>query len=243
MRPEKASIVSDLSEKLKGSPFMLVTDYQRMKVDQFGELRNRLAPAGAEVRVVKNSFLKRAMADSGMPDVTDKLVGQTAVVLGENDAAPIAKILKIFAAEFKIAALKVGVIDREIMSSAQVEALADLPSREVLRGQLLGLLLAPATRLVRVLNEPASAFARLLQAKADKGEPAGPTKKVEAPQSEAGAPQSEAGNETTSAEPAAAVSAPEAPAAEVSPIEPKMEATAPETAESEVKPPATEGAE
>lgn len=236
MRPEKASIVSDLSEKLKGSPFMLVTDYQRMKVDQFGELRNRLAPAGAEVRVVKNSFLKRAMSDSGMPDVTDKLVGQTAVVLGENDAAPIAKILKIFAAEFKIAALKVGVINREIMSSAQVEALADLPSREVLRGQLLGLLLAPATRLVRVLNEPASAFARLLQAKADEDEPATPVQKVETP-------QSEAGNETASAEPAAAVSAPEAPAAEVSPIEPAAEATAPETTESEVKPAATEGAE
>ena len=53
MRPEKASIVSDLAEKLNRSPFVLVTDYQRMKVDQFGDLRNRLAPAGAEVRVVK----------------------------------------------------------------------------------------------------------------------------------------------------------------------------------------------
>ena len=60
MRPEKASIVSDLSEKLKRSPFMLVTDYQRMKVDNFGELRTRLAPVGAEVHVVKNNFLKRA---------------------------------------------------------------------------------------------------------------------------------------------------------------------------------------
>ena len=103
MRPEKASIVSDLSEKLNRSPFLLVTDYQRMKVDQFGELRNRLAPAGAEVRVVKNSFLKRAMADSGMPDVADKLTGQTAIVMGKNDVAPVAKILKMFAAEFKIA--------------------------------------------------------------------------------------------------------------------------------------------
>lgn len=237
MRPEKASIVSDLSEKLKGSPFVLVTDYQRMKVDQFGELRNRLAPAGAEVRVVKNSFLKRAMADSGMPDIADKLVGQTALVLGENDAAPIAKILKIFAAEFKVAALKVGVIDREIMSSAQVEALADLPSREVLRGQLLGLLLAPATRLVRVLNEPASAFARLLQAKADKGEPASAAKKVEAA-------QSETKSEMAASEPAAVASAPEAPAAEVGPVEPQAEtaASAP-TVENEPKPPATEGAE
>jgi large subunit ribosomal protein L10 len=172
MRPEKASIVSDLSEKLNRSPFLLVTDYQRMKVDQFGELRNRLAPAGAEVRVVKNSFLKRAMADSGMPDVGDKLTGQTAIVLGENDVAPIAKILKLFAAEFKIATLKIGVVDKAVLSTSDVEALAELPAREILLSQLLGLLLAPATRLVRVLNEPASAFARLLAAKAEKGEAA-----------------------------------------------------------------------
>ncbi len=166
MRPEKATIVADLSEKLNRSPFMLVTDYQRMKVGQFGELRNRLMPAGAEVRVVKNSFLKRAMADSGLPDVSDQLMGQTAVVTGEKDVAPVAKILKVFAAEFKIAALKVGVVDRAVLSTADVEALAELPSREVLLSQLLSLLLMPATSLVRVLNEPASAFARLLNAKA-----------------------------------------------------------------------------
>ncbi len=139
MRPEKASIVSDLSEKINRSPFMLVTDYQKMKVTQFGELRNRLSPAGAEVRVVKNSFLKRAMAESGYPDVSDQLTGQTAVVLGENDVAPVAKILKTFAAEFKIAALKVGVVDKVILSTKDVEALAELPSREVLLSQLLGL--------------------------------------------------------------------------------------------------------
>jgi large subunit ribosomal protein L10 len=170
MRPEKANIVSDLSEKLNRSPFLLVTDYQRMNVDQFGELRNRLAPAGAEVRVVKNSFLKRAMADSGLPDVADKLIGQTAIVMGENDVAPVAKILKLFAAEFKIAALKIGVVDKAVLSTSDVEALAELPAREVLLSQLLGLFLAPATRLVRVLNEPASAFARLLKARGEKEE-------------------------------------------------------------------------
>jgi large subunit ribosomal protein L10 len=212
MRPEKASIVADLSEKLNRSPFLLVTDYQRMKVDQFGELRNRLAPAGAEVRVVKNSFLKRAMADSGMPDVGDKLTGQTAIVLGENDVAPIAKILKLFAAEFKIATLKIGVVDKAVLSTSDVEALAELPSREILLSQLLGLLLAPATRLVRVLNEPASAFARLLAAKAEKGEAAA-----------AAAPAAEAKQEQP-AEPAAPeAKQDEAPAA-------TAEATAPEQA-------------
>ena len=168
MRPEKASIVSELSEKLKHSPFVLVADYQRMKVGDFSELRNRLAPAGAEVHVVKNSFLKRAMTNSGFADVSDKLVGQTAVVTGEKDLAPVAKVLKRFATEFKIAALKIGLVDRALLSAAELEQIADLPAREVLQAQLLGLLLAPATRLVRVLHEPGSALARLLKAKAEK---------------------------------------------------------------------------
>ena len=150
------------------SSFMLVTDYQKMKVPQFGELRNRLSPVGGEIHVVKNSFLKRAMASSGLPDVGDQLTGQTAVVTGQADVAPIAKILKTFAAEFKIAALKVGVVDKSVLSTADVEALADLPPREVLLAQLLGLLLSPMSGLARLLNEPGASLARLLQAKGEK---------------------------------------------------------------------------
>jgi large subunit ribosomal protein L10 len=245
MRPEKANIVSDLSEKLNKSPFLLVTDYQRMKVDQFGELRNRLAPAGAEVRVVKNSFLKRAMVDSGMPDVSDKLTGQTAIVLGENDVAPVAKILKLFAAEFKIATLKIGVVDKAVLSTADVEALAELPSREILLSQLLGVLLAPATSLVRVLNEPASAFARLLKAKGDKDEAASAATAAPAPEAPAPAPSAEAAPtpEATQEAPVAeakqeapvAETKEEAPAAEQAPAAaaetPAAEATTGETTE------------
>jgi large subunit ribosomal protein L10 len=240
MRPEKANIVADLSEKLNRSPFLLVTDYQRMKVDQFGELRNRLAPAGAEVRVVKNSFLKRAMADSGMPDLADKLTGQTAIVMGENDVAPVAKILKLFAAEFKIAALKIGVVDKEILSTSDVEALAELPSREILLSQLLGLLLAPATRLVRVLNEPASAFARVLKAREETLQAAITASTPEPPAAapaveEAPAPETaDAKPEAPAAETAetpAAETAQEAPVAEQAPAEtPAAESTTGETA-------------
>ena len=168
MRPEKAGIVSELSEALKRSPFVLVTDYRGMKVVDFSELRSRLAPAGAEVHVVKNNFLKRAMADSGFPDVRDQFAGQTAVVTGEADVAPVAKIFKTFASEFKLAALKIGFVDRAVLSTAELETLAELPAREVLQAQLLGMLLSPATRLVRLLNEPATALARLLKAKAAK---------------------------------------------------------------------------
>ena len=85
--------------------------------------------------------------------------------MGDKDVAPIAKILKTFAAEFNIAALKIGVVDRSILSTQEIETLAELPPREVLLAQLLGLLLLPATTLVRLLNEPASALARLLKAK------------------------------------------------------------------------------
>ena len=168
MRPEKASIVSELSEALKRSPFVLVSDYRGMKVADFGELRNRLVPARAEVHVVKNNFLKLAMADSGFPEVGDQFVGQTAVVTGEADVAPVAKIFKTFATEFKLAALRVGFVDRAVLSTAELETLAELPTREILQAQLLGLLLSPATRLVRLLNEPGAALARLLSAKAEK---------------------------------------------------------------------------
>jgi large subunit ribosomal protein L10 len=173
MRPEKASIVLDLSEKFKRSPFVLMADYQHMKVGDFSELRNRLGPVGAEVHVVKNNFLRRAISDCGLPDVADKLVGQTAVVTGEKDVAPVAKIFKTFTTEFKIAALKIGFVDRAVLSTAELDRLAELPAREILQAQFLGLLLSPATKLVRLLNEPGTALTRLLNAKAqNEGKPA-----------------------------------------------------------------------
>jgi large subunit ribosomal protein L10 len=221
MRPEKASIVSDLSEKLSRSPFVLVTDYQRMNVNHFADLRDRLAATGAEVHVVKNSFLKRAMTDSGLPDVADKLTGQTAVVTGDKDVAPVAKILKSFVAEFKIAGLKIGVVDKLILSTQELETLAELPTREVLLAQLLGLLLSPATKLVRLLNEPGSALARLLNAKASKMPAAEPPKTTppaaepaKPEENKAEAPEPEASKETAEAK--------EAPAAESSKEEPPV---------------------
>jgi large subunit ribosomal protein L10 len=180
MRPEKANIVSDLSERLTRSPFVLVADYQRMNVNHFADLRNRLAANGAEMHVVKNSFLKRAMSDSGLPDVAGNLTGQTAVVTGEKDVAPIAKVLKAFAAEFKIAALKIGVVDKSVLSTKDLEVLAELPPRDILLGQLLGLFSTPATKLVRLLNEPGAALARLLNARKE-SMPAAPAAAKEQP--------------------------------------------------------------
>lgn len=167
MRPEKASIVEDLQARLNKSPFLFVTDYSGLKVDQFSELRNRLAGAGAECRVVKNTFLRRAAKEVGFPDLGNELAGQTAIVVGEKDVAAAAKIVKTFATEFQKPTVRIGVIDRAVVSGEQINEIADLPSREVLLAQFLGVLQAPASKLVRLLNEPASQLARALKARAE----------------------------------------------------------------------------
>lgn len=166
MRPEKASIVEDLQTKLNASPFLFVADYTGLKVSQFAELRNRLWGAGARCHVVKNTFLRRAAKEAGLPELGE-LKGQTAIVFGDKDVAAAAKILKTFSTEFKKPEIKTGVVDRLVVSGDQIKAIADLPSREILLATLLGVLQAPASKLVRVLNEPASALARVLKAKAD----------------------------------------------------------------------------
>ena len=168
MRPEKVTIVSDVKARLQASPFAIVTDYAGMQVSHFEELRTRLGAVGAECHVVKNTFLKRAAAELSMPELNGVLTGQTAVVTGESDICAAAKVLKTFASEFEKPVVKAGILDNAALTSEQVLALASLPSKEVLQATLLGLLLAPATRLVRVLNEPGASLARLLKAKAEK---------------------------------------------------------------------------
>ncbi len=167
MRPEKTTIVEDLSARFKGSPYLIVADYTGMTVPHFAELRTRLRAAGSEVHVVKNSFVKIASRELGMPDLAASLSGQNAVVTGDVDICAAAKVLKTFAKEFKKPELKAGVLDNAPLTPDQLVALADLPSKETLQAQLLGLLLQPATQLVRTLNEPGASLARVLQAKAD----------------------------------------------------------------------------
>jgi large subunit ribosomal protein L10 len=168
MRPEKAAIVEDLSSKLNKSPFLIITEYTGMNVFQFSELRSRLAGAGAQCRVVKNTFLRKAAAEVGYPDLADNLAGQTAIVTGESDVCAAAKILKGFSAEFQKPTVKVGVLDKAIISKDQITALAELPPKDVLQAQLLGVLKSPLRRLVVLLNEPGASLARLLKARVEK---------------------------------------------------------------------------
>ncbi len=168
MRPEKTTIVEDLSKRLNQSPFLIVTEYTGMNVLQFSELRSRLAGAGAQCRVVKNTFLRRAAAEVGYPDLADSLSGQTAIVTGESDVCAAAKILKGFSTEFQKPSVRIGVLDKAIISKEQIRALADLPAKAILQSQLLGVLKSPLQKLVALLNEPGASLARLLQARLEK---------------------------------------------------------------------------
>ena len=165
MRPEKPTIVEDVKIRLNNSPFLIVVEYGGMNVNHFAELRNRLGTAGASLTVVKNTFLRRSIKDAGYPELDVHLTGQTAFVVGEKDICSSAKILKTFSAEFEKPKIRVAILDNSILDTDQVLALADLPSKEVLQAQFLGLLLQPATQLVRTLNEPAASLARVLAAK------------------------------------------------------------------------------
>jgi large subunit ribosomal protein L10 len=168
MRIEKNSIVSEIQGKVDKSPFVLLTDYSGMRVDHFNELRNRLSAQKSEYRVVKNTLLKRALHELKLPEFDNDLSGQTAVVLGEKDISVVAKVLKTFAAEFSKPAIKLGILDKALITREQILELADLPSREVVLGRLLALINTPATQLARILNTPAAQIAQVIRAHSEK---------------------------------------------------------------------------
>lgn len=168
MRPEKATIIEDLRNQLNASPFLLIVDYTGMTVEHFSKLRGKLAESGAECHVVKNSMLRRTMKELDWPELSECLAGQNAMVTGPKDICSAAKVVKNFKAEFTKPEFRGGILDRSLLSVDQIVQLADLPSKEVLQAQLLGLLMSPATKLVRVLSEPAASLARLLKAKGEK---------------------------------------------------------------------------
>lgn len=166
MNPDKKFIVDELLERVNASPFVLVVDYTGMSVLEFADLRAKLSEVGAECHVAKNTYMRTAIKEAGLPDIGDYLKGQTAFVTGESDVCAAAKGIKDFAktAAGKAKAL-VGILDGDVLDEAQVKTLADLPSRDQLLAQLLGVINEPATKLLRTLNEPGGSLARVIKAK------------------------------------------------------------------------------
>ncbi len=170
MRVEKQSISSEYLGRLNASPYFIVVDYQGLRVGPMTELRKRLSKAGAQIHVVKNSLFRLAVKESGVTDSASDFTGQLAVVTGTKDISSAAKVLKTFGAEFDRPSLRFGFLADQRLGVEELTTLADLPPLEVLRAQIMGTIHLPATRLVQMINTPATQLARVLKARLDKEE-------------------------------------------------------------------------
>jgi large subunit ribosomal protein L10 len=194
MNPDKKIIINGLLDRVNASPYLIVIDYTGLTVQQFTELRNRLGAGGANCTVAKNTYMRKALAEAGMPDIGADLTGQMAYVMGDAEVFSAAKVIKNFEKEFKKPEMKVGILGNAILDAEALKSIADIPSREAVLSQLLATILEPATRIARVVK---AKFNPDGDDSADKAE--------EAPAAESEAPAAEA---------EVAVVAAEAPAAE-----------------------------
>jgi large subunit ribosomal protein L10 len=151
-KTERQATVESLTELLKGSPNVFVTDFSGLNVLRMTELRRRLRGAGVEYVVVKNTLAQRAFAANGVHALDEHLAGPTGLVLAGTDALAGAKVLTDFAKEFEKPAVKIGLVDGRPVTPEQVKRLADLPPRDVLLSQLAGYMQAPMAQLAGVMN-------------------------------------------------------------------------------------------
>lgn len=135
----KAAKVAEVKEKIQSSQSVVLVDYRGYTVEEVTELRNNFRKAGVEYEVIKNTILVRAFQEAGIDASVDAfLPGPTAVAFGLNDAVAPAKIIKEFIKKTKKGVIKGGVVNGQVENSAAIEALADLPPREVLIARILG---------------------------------------------------------------------------------------------------------
>lgn len=174
---KKQEQVAALAERIKGSIAGVIVDYKGINVEDDTKLRKELREAGVEYTVVKNSLLKRAADEVGLEGIDPVLEGTTAIATSADDYVASARILQKYADAHDNFNVKSGYLDGEVIDLAKIQALAKLPSREVLLATVCS-----------VFNAPIAAFARAVQAIVDKdGEPAEETP-AEAPAEEAEAP-------------------------------------------------------
>lgn len=209
-RDQKAAAVAEIADQIRESDAVFAVDYRGISVTQIADVRTKLRDSDATFRVVKNSLTERAADDAGMEGLKELLAGPTALMFVRGDAASAAKTIATFNKETQLLEFKGGVMDGVALEVSQIKAIAKLPSRQVLYGQLVGVVAAPITGLVRGLGGLLGGLAVALgqlQQKKESGEvpageaPAAPA--VDAPAEEAHAdeaPVDEAPAETPAAE-------------------------------------------
>ncbi len=171
-REKKEEIVARYVEALSRSKAVFLTDYRGLSVANIQALRAKLREAQGGYMVVKNTLAQIALEKAGWPVPEELLTGPVAISFAYGDVAAIAKLLTEYARETKTLQVKGGIVEGRVLDATQVGAVADLPSREVVMAQLLGLIQQPGARLAGVLNATGSKLAATIKAYADKLESA-----------------------------------------------------------------------
>lgn len=166
VQQHKIDALEEVKNQFSENKDFIFTDYRGLSVKQITVLRGKLREKDAEYRVVKNRYAKLALQQLEMPDVSEMLVGPTALALLNDDASAIAKILFDFAREAPIS-VKGAILDGRVFSVSETEALSKLPSRDQLLAQLMMTMQAPLQNLVYATNGTIQKLARVLQAVAD----------------------------------------------------------------------------
>lgn len=168
-RTEKQAQVEELQAQVVSFAAVFALDYRGLKVSEATEFRRKIRESGAGYRVVKNTLLKRALADTTLTQIEPHLQGMTGLAYTETDPVALAKTIHDFMKDVPTIVFKSGVLDDKIVDEGQFEALASLPSKEALQSQLLSVLQAPVQKLLGVLQAPARDLILVLKAKAEQG--------------------------------------------------------------------------
>lgn len=153
---------------MNDSKAMVITEYIGLSMKDLDSLRAKVRDAGGEFHIVKNTLGEVALKSAGLPMPAGLMEGSTAISFAFQDAPALAKTMSDYAKTSEFLKIKGGYLGKSAITSADVQALADLPPLPVMRAQLLGVLLAPAGKLVRTLAEPARQVAAVLKAYADR---------------------------------------------------------------------------
>jgi len=168
-REHKEQVVDELTQRLKAADTLLVADYRGLTMPQIDELRTRLLASGARFTVVKNTLTRRAAEAAGADALLALLDGPSAIAFleADGDMLAAAKALADSARETKVLEIRGGIMQGRAVTAAEVESLATLPPEDVLRGQVLGAIVAPLTSFLGLLNAPLQNLVGLIDARID----------------------------------------------------------------------------
>lgn len=171
-RQKKDTVLAQYQEWIERSQAVVLVEYTGVSMKQLDAIRAKVRDSGGEFHVVKNTLIRKVFEARGMQIPEGMLEKSTAVTLAFSDAAATAKALTEATKGMEAIKLKGGFLDKQTLNPVQVKALAELPPLPVVRSQLLGVLQAPAGKLVRTIAEPARSLASVFRAYADKAQAA-----------------------------------------------------------------------